>query len=181
VNGVKTVLDPDAQASTELAAADADGDTVVGHHWNSITNLRGAAIWRNDGTNWVLQDLGALPGTATLAGLCLASDVSGDGNIVVGSNRLTGDPATRTGIVWTQATGLISASQFLNLNGVTLPDGFVIDSFSAISADGSTIVGVGIDSASQIQSFLIRVPEPGTLGLVSLALTLGGRRRQKLG
>lgn len=176
VNGFKTVFTPDNDGPSELTAANADGTIVVGSDFNFVGNHEDAAIWRNVGGNWVVQNLGSLPGTQ-VGGLGIASDVTADGSMVVGYNRLNFNFLTSTGTVWTASTGLISATQWLANNGVVLPDGFLVQDFSAISADGSTIVGNGLDANFESQAFLIRIPEPSGLGLLGLTLPLWVRRR----
>jgi uncharacterized membrane protein len=178
VNGVKTVFTPNNDGPSELAAANADGTTVVGSDFDFTANHEEAAIWRFTGGNWVVQDLGVLPGTAGNGGLAIANDVSADGSIVVGYNRFNSNNfLSSAGFIWTQGTGMVSADQFLNDNGVTLPNGFQILELSAVSADGRTIVGDGIDGNFQTQSFIISIPEPSGLCLLGVALPLLRRRR----
>jgi uncharacterized membrane protein len=179
VNGVKTVFTPDNDGPSELTAANADGTIVVGSDFNFPANHEDAAIWRYVGGSWVVQNLGSLPGTV-VNGLGISSDVTADGSMVVGYNRLNFNFLTSTGTVWTAQTGLISATQFLTDNGVTLPAGFLITDFAAISADGSTIVGNGLDANFNSQAFLIHIPEPSGLGLLGLALPLLVRCRKTL-
>lgn len=180
VNGVKTVFTPNNDGPSELAAASADGKIVAGSDFNFPANHEEAAIWRFIGGNWIVQNLGVLPGTVGNGGLSIVSDLSADGSIAVGFNRFNGSNfLNATGFIWTQATGMISAEQYLNNNGITLPDGFLILDLSAISADGSTIVGSGVDSDFNDQSFIISIPEPGGLALLGLALPLLRRRTSR--
>ena len=172
VNGVKTVLIQTAIASDELRGSDAAGTTVTGDFWNTNTNTKDAAIWRFTGGNWVMQDIGVLPGTQPLFGSASAGDISADGSILVGFNRFSGQFNDATGFVWTQSTGMVSAAQFLTNLGLSLPANMRVLELTSISADGSTIAGIAIDTVAGggNQSFIIAIPEPGSALLLGLAL-----------
>jgi len=68
--------------------------------------------------------------------------VSGDGNVVVG---YTGTPINTDAFIWTPATGMILLKDYAAAHGVTLPAGFRLYGAAAISADGLTIGGTGVD------------------------------------
>ena len=181
VNGVKTVLIPNSIAANELRASDAAGTTVIGNNWDTTTNNNHAAAWRFTGGNWVMQDLGVLPGTQPFSGSAFAGDITADGDTVVGFNRFTSGPNQTTGFVWTQATGMVSADQFLANLGLSLPANYRVVELTSISADGSTIAGVAFNTVSGTgnESFIISIPEPGSallLGVVLPALRRRGRR-----
>lgn len=75
-----------------------------------------------------LQQLPALSG----ASLCIASGVSGDSRLIVGTCLLAGNAGFR----WTQASGITSLGQFGGGSSRS-------STATAVSADGSTIVGAG--------------------------------------
>ncbi len=145
VNGVRTVLkQTDGWASAE--AVSPNGTIIVGSSWFppvSQFSVEEAAVWRWNGNQWVEQRLGKLAGTGSPFGLAVATGVTADGSMIVGYNRFNG--SNDTGFVWTQATGLISAEQFIASQGSTVPPSFDISTLSTISDDGSVIVGVGND------------------------------------
>ena len=68
--------------------------------------------------------------------------VSSDGNTVVG---YTGTPINMDAFIWTPATGMVFLEDYAAAHGVTLPVGFRLYGASAISADGLTIGGTGVD------------------------------------
>jgi uncharacterized membrane protein len=68
--------------------------------------------------------------------------VSQDGNTVVGN---TGTPINEDAFIWTSATGMMLLSDYAAARGVAIPAGFLLYSANAISADGKTIAGNGID------------------------------------
>ena len=109
----------------------ANGSIVVGET-GSPTN-RQAFRWTALGG---MLGLGKLPGDS----LSRASDVSGDGAVVVGSSVLEGAPLNDHGFRWTAATGLIAIPD--------LPGGLDISTPNAITPDGNIIVGAGSSTAS---------------------------------
>jgi len=143
VDGVRTVL-KETEGFSEANGVSPDGLTILGDSWfPPITagSLAEAAVWRWDGNQWVEQRLGKLPGTAPPFGLATASGITADGSVIVGYNRF--GAGNETGFIWTQATGMVDIVAYLTANGITLPPGFDVGTVSAISDDGSTIVGVG--------------------------------------
>jgi hypothetical protein len=73
---------------------------------------------------------------------------------------------------------MISANQLLTNLGLTLPPNFQILELTSVSPDGSTIAGIGVDSVAQ-QGFIISVPEPAGLAVLSLAVPFVARRRRR--
>lgn len=179
VDGVKTNLGI-GTVDSELSSVTPDG-TVVGGNWREPGDpVRGAAIWRFDGSNWNLQKLGVLPGTAPDQVGAVVTDLSSDGSFAVGLNRFNTASADQvTGFYWSQATGMISADQLMTNLGITLPAGYSIREFTAISADGSTIAGIGFEGANY-NSFVVMIPEPAGLAVLGLAVPLLSRRRHRV-
>lgn len=75
-----------------------------------------------------------------------ALSVSQDGNVIVGN---TSDGFTTAAFIWTAADGMMLLSDYAAAHGVTVPEGFYMMSANAISADGLTIGGNGIDPTGQ--------------------------------
>ena len=55
-----------------------------------------------------------------------------------------------TAFVWSEQIGLQSALTWLNSLGANIPSGITLTDALAISADGSTIVGNGMNGRTQI-------------------------------
>jgi uncharacterized membrane protein len=143
VNGVRTTL-KDTEGFAEADGVSSDGTIVVGSSWFApvvASSTEEAAVWRWNGNQWVEQRIGKLLGTAAPFGTAIAGSVTADGSMIVGYNRF--GAGNETGFVWTQETGMIDVVQYLTSQGVTLPPDFDIQVLSAISADGSVIVGIG--------------------------------------
>jgi uncharacterized membrane protein len=66
--------------------------------------------------------------------------VSDDGNVVVGRS---GAFPNIFAVIWTPATGMQKLADYATAQGVTIPDGWTLQTADAISADGKTIGGWG--------------------------------------
>jgi uncharacterized membrane protein len=88
-----------------------------------------------------------------------ALGVSADGNTIVGN---TSDGYTTAAFVWTAADGMVLLSDYASANQIAVPDGFYLLSANAITPDGLTIGGIGIDpTGSFVESWIIDLhPEP---------------------
>jgi probable HAF family extracellular repeat protein len=137
----------------------ADGAVVVGNS----SSASGTQAFR-----WTaptgLVGLGDLPGGAFASG---ATSVSADGAVVVGgSNSAAGYEA----FVWDAANGMQSLRDVLITQGDDLA-GWTLTEATAISADGTTVVGYGRNPSQQQEAWVARlhpVPEPSALALVGL-------------
>lgn len=142
VDGVMTVLEsPDGFC--ELYAVTPDGQIVIGNSYNTDRRFAEAATWEWTGSTWDKQVLGSLPGTFADYGCVLPYDATADGSVVVGSNGF--DWTQYAGFIWTEEAGMVDLDDFLVDNGVTLPSGFDIQAVTAISDDGTVMVGFGQD------------------------------------
>jgi probable HAF family extracellular repeat protein len=127
-------------------AVSADGAIVVGE-----LGLEAARWTISDTGNSVLK-LGDLPGGAFQS---YAVDVSADGKVIVGNGT------TQRGVEafrWTEAAGLQSVESILTSLGVDM-NGWRIQWVDAISADGSTLVGLAINPDGNGEGFLAVIPQ----------------------
>jgi uncharacterized membrane protein len=143
-----------------------DGSVIVG-------NSMGA--FGQEAFRWTaaegMQPLGDLPGGNFQS---RAHAVSADGSVVVG--EATG-PLGLTAFVWDSTHGMRSIADVLvDRFGVDL-NGFRLLGAEAVSADGLTIVGVGINELGHSEAWVVRLPEPSTLSLLLLSGLVCGRRR----
>jgi probable HAF family extracellular repeat protein len=157
-------------ASVALGVS-ADGSTIVG---------QGTSASGNEAFRWTsgsgMVGLGDLFGGVFASG---AVDASADGSAVVGWGYTA---AGQTAFLWTGATGMRSLEDVLvNDYGLSL-GGMTLAQATAISDDGTTIVGFGLDGGVY-RGFIatLPTPEPGALGLLAIGgagLAAAGRRRR---
>jgi uncharacterized membrane protein len=81
---------PSTQATSIPYAANTDGSVIVGYSRTSATTLE-AVLWTSAGNIQRIADILAATGTSLTGwALEIASDVSADGKVVIGSGRLNG-------------------------------------------------------------------------------------------
>jgi probable HAF family extracellular repeat protein len=140
VSGVRTMITvPPIYTSggiTNVGGISADGGVVVGQMSGYYNN----GGYRYEAYRWTpgggAVGLGALAGAGNFRST--ATDVSRDGNVVVGYSDINANPNTYShAFRWTQATGM----QSLGL----LP-GYVSGGATAIGADGTIVGSIGFDS-----------------------------------
>jgi uncharacterized membrane protein len=100
-----------------------------------------------------------------------ASACSGDGSVVVGHSRAGND---YTAFIWDAAHGMRTLAAALSSAGAPVPHGWTLTYAYAISHDGNTVVGVGINPQGNTEGFVaqFRKPCPGDLnqdGLINTA------------
>ncbi|MCC6677824.1 MAG: hypothetical protein IT436_11815 [Phycisphaerales bacterium] len=157
----KHTLDP-IEGHSGVQSISADGSVAVGGAMDPVLATRAAAIWRWDGTTYVPQLVGFLPGTVLTMGQAYFTSISDDAQLAVGSNIYTTSPGgPRDGIVWTPAGGLMKDNDYLASIGITLPESMDVVELTAVSADGSTITGIAIDvDAFEYVTFLVHLAAP---------------------
>ncbi len=123
----------------------ADGRTIVG-----TVNVR-AFAWTETG---LLRMLGELPGGTTST----ASDVSGNGGTIVGTADADGRASA---VVWDGAAGPRAIKDIAeNDFGLDLT-GWSLQAASAVSDDGRTITGWGINPSGLLEAWVFRRPASG--------------------
>ena len=120
---------------SQATATNANGSVVVGN-----TDQGEAFIWT------------AKKGMVGLTGLNQANAVSAQGSIVVGQS------ATLNATVWTRQTGADSIQQLLLADGINSLAGWVLLDATGISADGTIIVGDGIDPQGNNEAWIADIP-----------------------
>ncbi len=189
VNGVRTTLEPDYNDSgfwSAVQAVSGDGTVCVGGAGNATTGTVEAGRWVFDGANWNSQHLGILPGTALGVGRVWATDVSHDGDFVVGVNRFwdNGPFSITTGFIWTPETGMVDVIDWLADNGIDFNSEVEeMISLESVSPAGDAFIGVTrtIGTFDGWRTFLVRIiPDcpwdldgDGNVGSGDLALIIG--------
>jgi probable HAF family extracellular repeat protein len=146
------------------SATSNDGNAIVGRSGSSSGNE--AFRWTPTG----MIGLGDLLGGSFFSE---ANGISGDGNTVVGrGSTALGDEA----FLWTPNNGMVNLRDSLLASGVDLTGWSVLSSATAISNDGTTIVGYGTHNGNR-EAFAVRspswvsvpAPEPTTLCLLTIS------------
>lgn len=148
----------------------ADGTFVVGY--STASDGHYAFRWHDN----QMENIGRLTDTANTVE---ARGVSADGTIVVGQSDTTA-------FIWIEGQGMVALFDYLSGQSVDLTHWQSFSDATAITPDGTTIVGYGINSSNYTEAFIIRglnitaVPEPATyallVGAAALLLTLWRRR-----
>ncbi len=133
VDGVESLIDPGGPTGWALNV-NSDGSVIVGGYGGE--NNTQAWIWTTGGG---LRLLGSIGG-----GTAHARDMSDDGSIVVGHI----EPFPTRAFIWTEETGMVYFDQYLTAQGVTGFEGWLLQSVSAISDDGTIFGGYGFPSGS---------------------------------
>jgi probable HAF family extracellular repeat protein len=146
-----------------------DGKTIVG---GILDPSWGGAAFRWDFETEGLEFLDTPDGLAFSAAL----DASLGGEFLVG---FVGDFETgeTQAALWDDENNVYLLSELLAELGLGLP-GWTLESATAISADGRTIVGYGINPDGFREAWVVNMPEPGTALLLALGLSILAAHRR---
>ncbi|GAB4108044.1 MAG: hypothetical protein Kow00105_13720 [Phycisphaeraceae bacterium] len=153
--------------STEAVAVSNDGSVVVGNYVDP-TGRVGGVVWPENGTLTYL-DTPVTPYDQTLP-----FDLSGDGSVIVGLAFTSQGPQA---VIWDSPNNARLLQDVLTDLGLDLT-GWTLESATGISDDGLTIVGTGINPAGHSEAFIVRLPEPATITLLTLATLTAVNRRK---
>ncbi len=152
-------------------AVSADGNVVVG------------SSEFNDGTQSGVQPFRWTPegGMVGLGGVPdypfggVADDVSADGNTIIGSTL--DQHGHETAFLWDAQHGMRDLQQIFRDYGVDLSRWHSFQGPFAISGDGLSMAGSGLNVNLDLEAWVAHIPEPGTLWLLALAASVALRRR----
>ncbi len=137
-----------ADAPGEVLSISADGKMVAG-------------TWGGDGFYWTAAsgtvNLGKLPGSDPFFGETFANAVAANGAIIFGGS---GNPffTVPQAFVWTQAHGMRPLARVAANHGVTIPEGYLLTTVLAASADGGVVMGVAYTPNFQQVTFVLTLP-----------------------
>ncbi len=151
------------QGESRANGISGDGRVIVG--FSDSLEGRRAVRWV-DGT---AEDLGMVDGFS-LAG---AVNANQDGSVVVGALR---EGNLRHAFYWSESLGMVDLNEYLPSLGVDLT-GWVLTSAEDVSADGQTILGLGL-FAGNTRSWVVTIPSPSAVGLMAFAGIACARRRR---
>lgn len=154
---------PGGVPASRPAAISADGGVVVG--WSISASGIEAFQWTE--TEGMIG-LGDLPGGSFHSE---AKGLSADGSIIVGT------ASGQIAFIWDIVNGMRSIQDILVSDfGLDLTGWHLSDAIG-ISADGTTIVGNGINSMGNSEAWIATIPEPATFLLLALGCIVALRRR----
>ena len=138
----------------EAIGVSSDGKQVVGQAPDSTGN--GRAFYYSDATG--MTPLGVLTGNSTDQSVAIGLSDSG---VVIGASM---NPFTWTSqpFLWSQKTGMKWLKASLVRNGAVIPSGVVLSNVLAISADGSTLVGLWYDTNFNMGPWLAHLHGKGS-------------------
>lgn len=156
--------------NTQAAGAvSSDGSVIVGYTRSPNTNpaMLEAYRWTPSGG---LQPLGDLPGGDYHS---IGWGISGDGQIAVGEGTTDSVVAESEAFIWDQTYQMRNLRDMLVNNfGLDLT-GWTLNSARAISTDGTTIVGYGVNPSGFQEAWRAVIPEPSVLSLMMFAFSTG--------
>jgi probable HAF family extracellular repeat protein len=152
---------PGGRDYTATRAISADGRTVVGTSSSSDGVIEGEAFRWTAASGIV--GLGDFFGGHSDSA---AQGVSGDGAIVVGAGN--GENFVQAAFLWTNELGMVDLRAYLVSQGVGNLGGWTLGGATAISADGSTIVGWGTNPQGVTEGWVATIPEPSSLLLIGV-------------
>lgn len=153
----------------ELSSAHAisgDGRTIVGKASPFFGNDQ-AIRWDENG---IAHSLGVMPGSFSDE----AWDVSHDGSVIVGHSRFGNDWRA---FIWMEDSGIMLLDEYLDSLGFTLPEGWHSERAYAVSGDGLTIAGRARSINEEYMGYVVTIPNPATLLILTSPYIMFGRRR----
>lgn|GEM_PF-4059963 len=148
-------------SGSQAIAVTGDGTVIAGTSGGAGGE---AVVWRQG----IIESLGRIDGY--LHGR--ATSISDDASIIVGDMYDHVHGQGNVGFVWTRERGMELSADFFARMGVVLPTGYAQSSKWRVSADGQSLYVRGPDA------FIVRIPSPATLALLTALIPLSARRRR---
>jgi probable HAF family extracellular repeat protein len=153
--GLERLINPLGWMS-QVGAINNDGSVLVGHG----SPLGPTHAYRYTAWDGRTTDLGALkranrPGTTPeREDQSFAIAVSDDGTVVVGTS---GWKPPLDAFIYTDETKMVKLSDYFASMGVVIPRGWNLISGSAITPDGKTIAGTGINPSRVVEGYVVHL------------------------
>lgn len=129
----------------------ADGQVVFGEARDKNQYWRAFRWTASTG----MKDIGTTGGP-----MSAAYDASRDGQVLVGKSLINSLSSSERAFRWTARTGIKDLRQLLLSAGVTSVQNWILSSATGVSADGTVIVGYGLNPARQWEPFRAVLPLP---------------------
>lgn len=152
--GLERLLNPFGWVG-QVQALNNDGSVIVGRG----SPLAPRHAYRFTAWDGRFTDLGAikrgiLPDTQELEDTSIAFAVSDDGTVVIGNS---GYQPPLDAFLYNDVVGIVKLSDYLTSKGVVIPKGWTLVSALAITPDGKTIAGTGINPSNALEGFVATV------------------------
>jgi probable HAF family extracellular repeat protein len=145
---ISELLDAQSLQVGEALGVNRNGSVIVG----TGAGADGKEAWRWTAATGV-QPIGIIT-SGSFFDRAYAFGVSDDGNLIGGAS---GFGFQREAVVWTPSTGMIKLTDFLTARGIAVPQGWLLNSVTAVSGDGRVLGGWGLDPNNAINSFVIEL------------------------
>lgn len=153
-----------AEEDSSARAVSADGSMIVGTFGNIISGP--GFLWLDDGQ---IVDLGDFVPNA----------ISDDGSVIVGMHTVQPtDLPPPIAFIWDPIHGARDLQSILETDFNLDLEGWDLRNATDVSADGTVIVGYGINPAGDIEAWVAVVPEPATLLLLGAGAIMWFRKRR---
>lgn len=164
--GMKALHGPGGARAQAFGVNDT-GSIVVGSFHFSDTSDH-ATLWQGGS----VLDLGLATGTRR----SYATSVSDDGSVVVGHAEPDSGSVLSTAYIWTVSEGASTLDAYVIAQGISMPAGWRFFDANSISADGRIIGGRGGFGNGVSLGFVLEIPSPGFLGVLSTVVLARCRR-----
>lgn len=134
--------------ATGASAVSRDGSVVIGNSTQASSQRRPFRWTRQTGMNAMASTSG--PFTEVNA-----SAVSGDGRLIVGWGSTA---AGETALIWDETHGMRRLEDMLKIDYQTTFAGWTLSRATAISDDGHSIAGVGVNPNGITEGWLVKLP-----------------------
>lgn len=143
-----------------------DGRIIVGNA-APMDALYQAVLWDETGA---AQRLGNVTGSFSSE----ARGVSHDGSVIVGNSFFGSDVRA---FIWLEESGMVLLDDYLNSIGISLPAGWYSEQGRSVSGDGLTFAGRARSLTGETMGFVVTIPNPATLLILTSSHIMFGRRR----
>lgn len=192
--GGSTVIGPEAAGpdavSLELTGISDNGNMAMGrvktsdkHQAMVVNDPTGTDAWNESDLEFSLLDGGDINGDGNIDLMddhdSAALALSADGSVVGGSVTIFGETLAALWIMGSGGTyAYHDVGTYLSNLGSTGQDGWTLREVTGVSADGSMITGVGVNSLGQTTGWYATIPAPGSIALLGLGGLLATRKRR---
>ena len=174
VNGVQELIfDNGGNPASEAFDVSGDGQWVTGFGVGSP-----AAPARTYRYNTMTDTYESIPNILGGGSRWGGAGITDDGKTIVGGTWGFGPAIFGDALIWQEGVGTMLLADYLADLGIQVPGGTTLAFASSISSDGNWIAGWSAPGSNS-PSWVVRVPEPSTFGLMWLALVAMALQRRR--